>query len=450
MMFFGFAEVLMLALLASGGTDNDLVAMVPPRAYFEARQVRVSIDSMIDIALAEPKDGKAQIMQLSALRYLTEEADAFKKAGNYATNREAIELIAGGKKAQDKLGFAKEYAQRLLDKLDGKKPAAPDAKKATPLRDQAFAWFPADVSFVGALDLHGAGGLKGGTEAIHEILKIMPDNVKLQMYDAIEKTGNARLERIAFAYTEGTGKRDAKIYIRITGKASQDAVINLVQMLEGGRGGLQSKEIKNDKDVPITLLQNGNRPPVIMLVGNSDLLFVGHEGNAGDHEALAQEVLAVRGKKKPSAAEGKLKDQLAKVPDKAVGMLVGDLPEEFKRNLAREFDTVPGKVMAYVERTDKGLDFQGEAGLADAEAAGKLLQKIAGLRKDGIAELQKAMQQPPRPGAPAIPFQGLINLMESMQVQGQGDKVSVRVVVPNGLIQQLPLLLMPRQVEFGK
>ena len=76
------------------------------------------------------------------------------------------------------------------------------------------------------------------------------------------------------------------------------------------------------------------------------------------------------------------------------------------------------------------------------------MQKIGGLRKEGIAGLQKVMQQPLPPGTPPIPFQALINLMESMQVQGQGDKVTLRVTVPMSLIEQLPRMLMPRTEAF--
>src|ERR1035438_1760029 len=113
---------------------------------------------------------------------MADEADAFKKAPNYATNREAIELIAQGKKAQDKVGFAKEYAQRLLDKLDGKKPVL---VKTTPIRTDALSWFPADVTLAGAIDLQGAG--QAGADPLREILKLMPEREKTQMYDVIEK-----------------------------------------------------------------------------------------------------------------------------------------------------------------------------------------------------------------------------------------------------------------------
>jgi hypothetical protein len=448
---FGFAEVMMLALLAGGMNNTDLATLVEPQHYFEARQVKVSIDSMIDVALTEPKDGKAQIMQLTALRYLSDEADALKKSANYATNRQALEQIAQGKKAQDKLGFAREYAERLLDKLDGKKPAM---LKTAPIRTDALAWFPADVTLAAALDMRGSGQLGIPNDTFKEILKMMPDREKREMYDHIEKSGNVRLDRIAFAYSQGPGKGDGKFFLRVTGKGSQEGLLELFNMIDGGAGRLQSKQIKDDKDVPITLLQEpNNQSPVIMLVGNSDMLVVFNEGGFGQnkkHDELVQEVLTARSQKKPNAAAGKLKDQLAKVPDKAVGLLVGDIPDELKRDFDRAFGATPSKVIAFMERVPQGLDVQVEAGMINADDAGKAVQKIAALRKEGIDELKKAMQQPLPAGAPPIPFQGMINLMESLQVQNENEKLNLRVVVPSGLIQQLPLLMMPRRVEFKK
>lgn len=445
MMFFGFAEVLMLALLTGGMNDTDLVAMVQPKAYFQSREIRLSIDSMIDVAIREPKDNKAQIMQLSALRYLTDESDAFKKATNYASNREAIEEIAQGKRAQDKAGFSKEYAQRMLDKLDGKKAAK---AKFEPTRGEGFAWFPADTTLAGVIDLRGAPP-GDGKDPIKELLKLLPERERNQMYDTIEKVGNIRLERMAFAYSDGNGKNDGRFILRITGKGSQEGMLEMFRLLDGGRGGLDSRVLKDDKDV--TLLEEpNNRSPIIMLVGNTDLLIVATEDrlNPGKRDDLVQDVLQARAKKKPNAATGKLKDRLGKVPEKAVGFLIGDVPEGARRELGREFDAVPTGGAIYVERTAQGLQVQAEGGMANAEDAGKLVQKIGALRKEGIAEIQKEMQNPQRPGGPPIPFQGLINLMESMQVQGNADKVNVRVTVPNTLIQQLPLMMMRNRVDF--
>jgi hypothetical protein len=456
MMFFGFAEVMLLALLGGGMNNTDLVSLIPPQHYFEARQVKVSLNSMVDIGLTEPKDGKAQIMQLTALRYLIDEADAFKKADNYANNRYAIEQIAQGKKAQDKMGFAKEYAQRLLDKLDGKK--APTVK-LTPMLDDALAWFPVNVTMVGALDLRG--GATANNDGIKELLKLMPEREKLQMYDAVEKMGNVRLDRIAFAFTDGNEKRNSKFYFRFSGKGSQEGLLEFFNLMNGDRGRLQAREIKDDKGMPITLLEDPNdHAPVLMLVGNTDLVMVVQERvyvkpakgqpapEQPKREDLVEHVLDARSKKKPNAATGQLKDSLAKVPEKAVGMFVGEIPQDLKREFGQVFDAVPPRVIAFMERTPQGLDVQVEAGLVNADDAGKAVRKIGALRKQGIDELQIAMQQPLPPGSPPIPFQGMINLMESLQVQNQSEKVQVRVVVPNGLIQQVPLLLMPRGVAI--
>ena len=71
--------------------------------------------SALCLAAVQPSatDDASRIIQVamlpspleSNLRHLTDESVAFKKASNYASNREAIELIAQGKRAQDKLGI---------------------------------------------------------------------------------------------------------------------------------------------------------------------------------------------------------------------------------------------------------------------------------------------------------------------------------------------------------
>src|ERR1051325_3624380 len=345
MMAVGFMEILVLALLAGGMSDTDLADVIQPKHYFESRQVRVSIDRMIDIAIANPKDNKAQIMQLTALRHLTDDSEAFKKAANYATNREAIVEIAQGKRAQDKAGFAREYAQRMLDKLDGKKPAE---RKLAPFRAaDARTGCPADSTVVGALDLRASG--KGENDPVKELLKRIPEREKLRMYDMIEKVGNVRLERVAFAYSDGDGQNDGRAVIRFTGKASQAGMLEMLHGLDP-RDRIQSNQIKADDGTPITMVQDPttNAGHMIILVGNTDFVLAAVEqrGKTGKAEALAQQVLQVRAKKKESAAAGPLKDRLGKVPEKAVGFLLGDVPAGIKRELGREFGAaVPSSVL---------------------------------------------------------------------------------------------------------
>src|SRR5262249_1186290 len=162
-----------------------------------------------------------------------------KKSPKYADQRKMIEAIAQGKRAQDPEGFAKEYANRVLMKLDKTKP---EPAKLKLVREDALGWFPADATLVGAVDLvqarhptGEAGHATGDADAIKTLLKFMPDRDKKQMYSFIEKSGNIRLERLSFAYTDA-GQDKSKIYVRATGKGNQEWIADMIRMADGGNG----------------------------------------------------------------------------------------------------------------------------------------------------------------------------------------------------------------------
>jgi hypothetical protein len=428
----GFAEILMLALLSGGASSTDVVSLIQPTHYFQTRQIEVSIDKMLDYASEDPKDAKTQIVQLTALRYLADEADALKKSPKYVAHRQTLEAIATGKKAQDALGFAKDYASRVLHKLDNTK-AAPIMSR--PVRDDALSWFPATVTMAGALDLQQSRPAGIANDPLKEIIKMIPDRERKQMYEIFEQSGNVRIERIAFGYVDTPGKREEqKVFLRFTGKGNPAWMVETFKMMGAKR---EVKQLKGDKDTPILLLQEPNRPAMVMMVGNTDLLVFGYKGNNGKNEDLLDEVLDARSKKKPNAATGTLKDNLAKVPDKAVALVVGNVPEDMKREFRFIFDPVPTNITAFIERAQQGMDVQVETNMANAEDAGKLVKKVASLRKEGIAALKQQMQQPQPPGTPPIPFQALVNVLETLQVQSKADQVRSRVFVPDGLIEQM-------------
>ena len=380
----GFAEVLMLALLSGGIGSNDLVSLVQPTHYFQTRQIEVTIDKMVELAGREPKDATTQIQQLVALRHLTDETDSLKKATNYPAHRQALEQIAQGKKGADPLGFAQDYAQRVLGKLDGTKR---EPVKTKPIRQDALSWFPADVSLGMALDMRQTHVLAG--DPLKELLKLMPEREKKEMYDHIEKSGNLRIERVAFGFADSAGKRgDMKIFMRFTGKGNQAWVLEAFKMLEGGR--MQAKQIKDDKGTPITIMQDGDNPPVVMLVGNTDVLVFGYDGgNDGKNEKLIAEVLDARSGRKPNAAVGVLKNRLAKIPDKAVAFGVGELPKEFGRELRFIFDPMPSNITAFIERTQTGMDVQVETTMANRDDADKVVGKISDCASRGSPVCRK-------------------------------------------------------------
>jgi hypothetical protein len=78
---------LLLLLLFGGSAGSDLVSMLDPGVYFQARQIDLSLDKMASLAGATPEDGKAQVMQLVALRYLAEHSDTLQRDAQYAAHR---------------------------------------------------------------------------------------------------------------------------------------------------------------------------------------------------------------------------------------------------------------------------------------------------------------------------------------------------------------------------
>lgn len=426
---FGMAEILMLALLSGGINSTDLVGIIQPADYFKSRNIEPTVDRLIDLVIAEPKSPKDQVRQLVSLRHIATTADEFKKAKNYETNRLAIEEIAEGKRGKDPQGFAQEYARAVLARLDGKKPPA---VKIAPLRENALSLFPVEATMAYALDIRQAPDAANDT--LKELLKLMPKQAKDRMYTQLEQIGNYRVDRVAFAMVDAPERQKRKMFVHVSGKGNPDWLEQMMTNLGGGR--INSKRIKAPDDTPVTLMTEG-RGPAIMIIGDTDLVIAGYERFDGRHEEVVAEVLDVRAKKKANAATGKLKDRLAKIPDKAIAFAIGDLSDEMRKEMARELEIVPSKFAAHVERTAQGLDVKAEASLANAEEAGKFVKKMAELRKMGIEEIQREMKRPPRPGEPMVPFQAVINLMETIQVQGKGDKVEARAVVPNSLIQQV-------------
>lgn len=428
----GFAPMLMLALMSGGYYTADVVTLIQPKHYFQNRQIEISVDRAIDYASDDPKTPKTQIVQLTALRYLSDESEALKKSPKVAGHRKVLEEIAAGKKAADPQGFAQDYANRVLLKLDSaKQPAA----KITPLRDSALSWFPAEATLAMAVDLQFARDPGfGANDPLKGLLKLMPEREKKEMYDYLERSGNIRLERIAFATDYREKREERKMYLRFTGKANHDWVHDMIKSMARNEQ-FDTKQWK-DNGTQITQLK-GKFSPAIVLVGNTDIIVTGFDNPRAQDVDLVDEVMAARAGKKPNAATGALKARVAKVPEKAVAFLVGNVPDELKREFGFILNPVPSNVTAYVERVQQGLDVQVETALTNAEDADKLVQKVGALRKQGIDELKKAMQMPLPPGFPMVPFQSMINVLDTLQVQSTKEQVNVRVFVPDTLIRQV-------------
>lgn len=424
-----FMQLLLMVLSAGSVNANDWMMMVQPAEYFKSRRIEPTLDRMIDFAIADIKTPKAQIRQLAALMHLQNESERFKSAKNYESNRMAIEEVAAGQRGADPAGFGQEYAQRLLDKLDGKKIAPP---KHQPLRLDALDWFPADTRLALAFDMRNLQDISG--HARKEILATLSEYYRLHLYDQLESMGNVRVDRTAFGIVDGGKAEQQKTFIRISGKGNQAWIADALNERAGD--GLEVKTSKASDGTPIMTLTSPLSGAACVLIGNTDMVVVSYEQFERRHDELVEEVLAVRAKKKPHAAAGALKDRLAKVPDKAIGFLVGDLPASMKEELGKLVEPMPANFSVYAERTEQGIELKLEAALKDGVETGKFTEKVGALRKEGIDGLQKAMKAPP-PGGIHVPYPSLLTLVESVQVEKKGTTAHVRGFMSNQLIRDL-------------
>lgn len=423
----GFTELLILALMGGGAFGPDLVNLVPPRSYFQARTIETTPASLMALATKEPKDAKTQVQQLLALRHLADEVETLKKASKYQEYRAALEQIAAGRKANDTLGFAQDYAQRLLAQLDGKPaPKAPPAK----LLD-GLTWFPADASVVFSLDIRPRGpAFAPGQGRGEKLFAKIPDEAKKQLYAIMEQTGNIRVERLAGAYVPGE-KGKGEMFLRVTGKANAKW---LAEAARQNKLDVEEAKIGKQAEAALFLKVKGlGGQPGIALVGNTDLLIGGDLAAQNENTATVRKLLEKRGGKE-NAAQGLLKARLKKAPANAIGLLVGDLPEDIRR-LGRSNGTEPRTIDAFLEPTIAGLDFTVNVGMNGADGAKTAVAMISKGRTDAIKTLKQLGNQP---NPPTIPVQSIINLLESLQLQQDDAMVRLRLIVPYELARSLP------------
>jgi hypothetical protein len=430
----GAPEMLLLLLLAGGPAGSDIVSMVDPAAYFESRQIDLTIDKMTGLAATVPEDGKVQIMQLLALRYLGDHPELLKQADRYASHRMLLEEMAAGKVAQDPQGFAQEYAALVLARLDGKTLPPPEVPRLQSVLD----WFPADATILVAADLRRLRDPASASPASAEVLRNLPVQVRQKVFAMIEKVGNVRVDRIAMAFTEDKEPAKGKFYVRITGKANAEWLRSTIQQMEPRFEEKEYKDRAGGKTIPV--LRASERAPVILFVEPTELLLVGYARDQGAHEDLVEEVLAARAAKEPNVAAGPHQDRLQRIPANALALVVGDLPAEMRKILGPDLKkvaaAVPLRMDAFIEKIAAGFDVQATAGMANAAEAQAAVMQIAKLRKEGIDNLQKLQKQPN--ADPRLPTNTLINLLQSLQMQSEGADVRLRALVTRELLQQLP------------
>lgn len=430
----GVSEFLILLILST--TPTDLLSLIHADDYFQLRKIEVGIDKMAELAAKDPINGKTQIQQLLALRYLGDDADAVKKLPEHGAVIKLLTEIANGTKAQDAHGFARDYASRALAKLEGKMPEPRPMPKDS-LRSDAFAWFPTAATLIGAVDFRGGGGdASDDLAALRKLLTgQMPPEQREEIYAVVEELGNVRIDRTSFAYVDdpqagGMGR----IYIRLTGKGNAKALIALLEK----RGGFEVT-----KTPVATLAQRQGEPPVLAFVGDTDVLMAGFvQLRKQDHKKLIEEALSLRDKREGSVLSGELNEQLQKIPADANGVLIGAVPETIRRELTRDgvLTALPETLVSTLKR-GKVLQVTVAGAMSSEDEARTVSKEIMKARDLGLAALANL---PPQVGVPEKIVDKLRKSLESIEASAEGKSLRTSARLDGSVGELLPYLMLQR------
>jgi hypothetical protein len=429
----GFSEILLL-LLSVGGTSNDVVALIDAPAYFKSREVEISLDKMLELA-QKTGEGKSQIMQLLAIRRL---------GSNFPDDKakiiQILAPVAKGEKAQDRLGFSKEYAIRSLRQL-GSNMALPAAKGERNLTRDLLGWFPIAPTVVGAIYVAPASTAdpKAETQIRALLGKIIPDKERAEFFDFADKVGNVRIDGFGFGVLAVENPPEKwRTYLHLKGKADPKLIAAVIAgLIPNG----QLQEEKDAKGMPVRIVTAPNVPPAFAFVGDTDLLMAGYGRTESDHLELLRQMLKVRAEGKGSVLAGHLADALKRVSPKAFALVVGALSEEARRDFGRGLSVplpVPNHIHLEATRSDQAIGLSLACTYETEDRAKEFVDGLAKVNKQAIGALEKI----PADKLPAETNKLLQTTLKSFRIDLNGKTATLHSQVSAELLKKLPELLI--------
>jgi hypothetical protein len=436
-------EFFLMLALGAGGPFTDVASLLSPEAYFRSRNVELTIPNLLQRVSAVPKDGKAELQQLLAIRLLVVDPDEVR---NNKEVRQVLQDVAAGKQGQDRFGFAKQYAGWALARLTGGKVPAPAATAAAVT--DAFAWFPADVTWAAAVDLRPTAGTPphdfGHLKTLFDRL-LRPDG-KEALFDFAEQVGNCRLDRMAFGVSMGPNPKDGpeRVYVRLTGLADHQ---RLVAYLKAVNPGIRV-EARKEAEGPVTVLSHANRSPAFVVIGDRELLIAGPADNAAAPGVAVDAVLDTRAGRRKGLPAGPLAGRLKQVSPACFALVVGDLPPDFPFLVAGleglKLTDYPRSVRLELLRDARGVELKLEGTMADAAAATRFTQEVTDAAETSLGKVKLLKDV-----LPAETVEQLRKMLIATRVESKGPAVRVGLVVPVGVLRVLPRLLPARPAGPG-
>ena len=418
----GLMELLILIAGSAGLPSNDAVSLVQPEDYFKARNITVSADRMAELAAKDPADGKTQVQQLLAIRWLGENPVDTKKA---AGARALLEQIAAGKKVRDAQGFAKLHAAQALARIDGKDvpPLATMPEKS--LRGQALTWFPADITMAGGYDLRASG--KTSDKLLAQIRRTLAKTVsgaeRTFLFDVLDGIGNVRIDRVAGAFDITDRGNARRIFVRVSGAADGKRILDFLSTASKGKLAPETRKGPGGEMVNYFAMND----MCYAFISNNELFFLGAPEGKNPVD-LIDELFAVKAGKKKSLPEGALAGMLRTVPENARLMFTGELPEQARKELTGKgspLRAAPKNFLFHAVNDDR-MTVTLSGTMKDKEEAEAFAESMLGLKQMAL----KALDNPPT--QTAIPPEMLRRFKQGLQavkVSAEGSTVTGKATV---------------------
>jgi hypothetical protein len=447
---FGMMEILLLLGSSHTSPTHDLVSLLRAEDYFQSRNIALEAAGLVKLAATEPADGKAQIQQLLALRWLGENAA---KVAKTPEARVVLEQIAAGKKAQDANGFAKLYARQALARLDRKPLPVAVIAPAAGLQAEAFTGFPADINCVAGMELWSRHAtVAAASDPIRDLIAAtIPRRERESFYQGAEALGNLRLDRVTLGVAVNDDGSAHHIVVSFRGTADGKRIADF---LARQMPGVVKRQEKGPRGESIRVLDGSTRDgSALAFIGDRELIACSAPEKSVAGTVLAQ-VLEVRAGKQKGLIESKLGRLTKETPRNARALIAYDLPEKAVGRMSREFQplpALPGSLLAYVTSGDPSdatktgklsIAFSGR--MKDADQAKAFADAAGKLKQQGLKALDNV---PPQEKVPPAVIKVAKDTLSSLNVEASSDSVKGGLTIGNeaALFEALKLIMMARE-----
>jgi hypothetical protein len=293
--------------------------------------------------------------------------------------------------------------------VSGPPPAGPQEAHVAPKSPQpavpfwrsTLAWFPAEATLFGAINLEPFGPRNLGDEWSRAALRLAV-SAEAERKLAPENLGRARIERLSAAYYEGAGPEPSRGIVQLEGVAldGRKRIIDFVREATAGKARVERPDRWRMGGEPIRV--SSPELPFALGLFDDHRVFLARtmstDGKEGQHLKALARLPAFDFANEPRPAKDVLTGDnppwlqaaLREAPADACGLIVGEVPREWRKFLTEALGlrACPRSFAFHMRRRGAGVALSLSLNLDKAGAELILLEDLEKWRREGLDVLQ--------------------------------------------------------------